>query len=160
MDKLSARGVFTQDKIQQLADQLESVRRDVLAGALAAKEIEVETDLQERVNIYLTLTPLDQLRSNEPLPAFTALLQDDNTNVDALGRRLSTYNRETLRQILLKRQDTMPEDVEPILNALESTRDRVLFDAQSLDERAKQRLAESQQRLGDYLKYRQIRVKP
>ena len=151
VDKLSARGVFTQEKIQQLADQLESIRRDVLAGALAAKEIEVETDLQERVNIYLTLTPLDQLRSND-LPAFTALLRDDNTNVDALGRRLSTYNRETLRQILLKRPDIMPEDVDAILNTLESTRDRVLFDAQSLDERAKQKLAESQQRLGDYLK--------
>jgi len=150
-DKLSARGVFTQDKIQQLADQLESIRRDVLAGALAAKEIEVETDLQERVNIYLTLTPLDQLRSND-LPAFTALLQDDNTEVDALGRRLSTYNRETLRQILLKRQDTMSEDVEPILNTLESTRDRVLFDAQSVDEQAKQKLTESQRRLEAYLK--------
>jgi hypothetical protein len=152
VDKLSARGVFTQDKIHQLADQLESIRRDVLAGALAAKEIEIETDLQERVNIYLTLTPMDQLRSNDVLPAFTALLQDDNTDADALARRLSVYNRETLRQILLKRQDTMPEDVEPILNALESTRDRVLFDAQSLDERAKQRLAESQQRLAAYLK--------
>ncbi|MBM0742022.1 MFS transporter [Phormidium sp. CLA17] len=152
VDKLVARGVFTQDKIQQLADQLEATRRDVLAGALAAKEIEVETDLQERVNIYLTLTPLDQLRSNEPLPAFTALLRDDNTSADALTTRLSTYNRETLRQILLKRQDTMPEDLEPILNALESTRDRVLFDAKSVDEQAKQKMAESQQRLESYLK--------
>ncbi len=151
VDKLSARGVFTQDKIQQLADQLESIRRDVFAGALAAKEIEVETDLQERVDRYLMLTPLDQLRSND-LPEFKALLQDDNTNVDALGRRLSTYNRETLRQILLKRQDTVPEDMESILNALESTRDRVLFDAQALDEQAKQKLAESQQRLESYLK--------
>ncbi|PZV17939.1 MAG: hypothetical protein DCF22_02745 [Leptolyngbya sp.] len=152
VDKLSARGVFTQDKIQQLADQLESIRRDVLAGALSAKEIEVETDLQERVNIYLTLTPVDQLRSDGVLPAFTALLQDDTTNADALARRLSVYNRETLRQTLLKRQDTVPEELEPILNTLESTRDRVLFDAQSLDEQAKQKLAESQQRLESYLK--------
>jgi hypothetical protein len=152
VDKLSARGVFTQDKIQQLADQLESIRRDVLAGALAAKEIEIDADLQERVNIYLTLTPFDQLRSNDVLPGFKALLQDNNINADALDRRLSTYNRETLRQILLKRQDSLPEDGESILNTLESTRDRVLFDAKSLDEQAKQKLAESQQRLESYLK--------
>jgi hypothetical protein len=152
VDRLSDRGVFTQSKIQQLADQLEAIRRDVLAGALAAKEIEVETDLQERVNIYLTLTPLDQLRSTEPLPGFKALLQDDTANVDALERRLSTYNRQTLRQVLLKRQDIVPEDVEQILNTLESTRDRVLFDAKSVDERAKQKLTEYQQRLESYLK--------
>ncbi len=152
VDLLSSRGVFTEAKIQQIADQLEAIRKDVFAGAVAAKEIEIEVDLKQRVEIYLTLTPKEQLFADDVLPAFRALLEDENTNYDALNRRLTVYNRATLREVLQRRSDVTPDEAEHILNALESTRDRVLFDAKSTNAQAQQKLTEFQQRLESHLR--------
>jgi nucleoid DNA-binding protein len=149
---LASRGLFTEAKIQQLADQLEAIRKDVLSGALAAKEIEIETDLKQRIEIYLTTTPKEQLLAGETLPAFKALLEDEDVNYEALSRRLMPYNRLTLKEVLLRRTDVTPIEAEEILNRLEATRDRVLFDAKSVDEQARQRLADFQGRLESYLR--------
>jgi nucleoid DNA-binding protein len=149
---LASRGVFTEAKIQQIADQLESIRRDVFAGAVTAREIEVEVDLKQRVEIYLTLTPKEQLVSEGTLPAFKALLEDEEADDVTLQRRLQPYHRGTLRAILLRRSDVTPTEAEIILNALEATRDRVLFESRSLNEQASQKLAEFQRRLESYLR--------
>lgn len=152
VDLLSSRGVLTEAKIQQVADQLEAIRQDVLQGALAAKEVEISTDLKQRVDIYLTLTPKEQLFSNDTLPAFKALLEDGEADFETLNTRLSSYDRNTLRSILASRTDISPEETESILNALDATRDRVLFDARSLDEQAKQKAVEFEQKLESYLR--------
>jgi len=152
VDALTARGVFTQAKIQQLADQLESIRQEVLATARTAKEREIELDLRERVEIYLTLTPIEQLYSDDTLPAFKSLIEDSDADYTTLQARLAPYNRDTLRQILSQRSEVTPAEAERILTALETTRDRTLAESQSLDEQAKQRLHDTQQRLESYLR--------
>ncbi|UIE40150.1 MFS transporter [Leptodesmis sichuanensis] len=152
VDVLSSRGVFTQSKIQQIADQLEAIRKDVLVGAQAAKELEIAADLQQRIKIYLTLTPPSQLHSSDTLPEFQALLSDEDADYDTLNQRLSVYDRSTLKNLLLQRTDMAPEEVESILDALERTRDRVLFDAKSLNEQISQRATDVQQRLENYLR--------
>jgi len=148
---LASRGVFTQARIQEISDQLEATRKDVLSGAETIKELEIADDLRQQIETYLTLTPKEQLYSNEVLPAFKALLSDDEANSETLASRLAIYDGATLRSYLNQRVDITPAEVEPILNVLEATRDRVLFDAKSLDEQAKQKLAEYQQRLTSYL---------
>lgn len=152
VELLSSRGVFTEAKIQQVADQLEVIRQDVIQGALAAKEVEITTDLRQRVDIYLTVTPKDQLFSSETLPAFKALLEDTEAEYDTLSQRLAAYDRNTLRGILLQRSDLTPDEAEGILNTLDRTRDRVLFDAQSLNEQAQQKAQEFKQKLESYLR--------
>lgn len=149
---LSSRGVFTETKIQQIADQLELIRKDVMEGALAAKEIETEADLKQRIEIYLTLTPKEQLISQDVLPAFRALLEDEEADYATLSRRLMPYNRDTLRGILMRRTDVEPGEIEAILNGLDRTRDRVLSDSQTVDEQAKQKLTEFQGRLESHLR--------
>lgn len=151
VDLLSSRGIFTQAKIQETADQLEAIRQDVLTGAQAAKEIEVTTDLKQQVDAYVTLTPKAQMYSNESLPDFKAILEDPEASYETLSSRLAAYDRASLRDVLLRRSDITPEEAEGILNALEATRDRVLFDAKSVDEQAKQKFSEYQQRLESYL---------
>lgn len=151
VDLLSSRGVFTEAKIQQLTDQFETIRQDVLQGALAAKEIEVTTDLQQRVEIYLTTTPKEQLFSNDVLPAFEALLSDEDASYDTLNTRLLAYDRNSLRGILSRRSDLASEETESILNALEATREQVLFEARTLNEQVQQKATEFKQRLETYL---------
>ncbi|MDX2228382.1 MAG: MFS transporter [Leptolyngbyaceae cyanobacterium bins.349] len=152
VELLSSRGVLTEAKINQVADQLEAIRKDVLQGALAAKDVEIITDLRQRVEIYLTVTPKEQLFSNDGLPAFKALLEDEEADYDTLNNRLATYDRNTLRGILMQRQDISPEEAETILNALETTRDRVLSDSRTLNEQAQQKATEFRGKLESYLR--------
>lgn len=152
VELLASRGVFTESKINQVADQLEAIRKDVLEGALTAKELEIATDLRQRVEIYLATTPKEQLFSNDVLPAYRALITDADADFDTLNTRLSNYDRETLRGLLQQRQDMTPEEAEQILNALATTRDRVLFDAKSMQEQAQQKALEFRQKLESYLR--------
>lgn len=154
VEQLAARGVFTQTRIQQLADALEAVRLEVMTAANAAKEREIALDLRERIGIYLTLTPREQLYTIEDgiLPAFRAILVDESADHNILQTRLAVYDRDTLRQILWQRQDVNPEEVEAIVNNLEATRDRVLSESQSLNDQNQQRLTQVQHKLEDYLR--------
>ncbi|MDX2240964.1 MAG: MFS transporter [Leptolyngbyaceae cyanobacterium bins.302] len=152
VELLSSRGVFTEAKIQQVADQLEVIRHDVMQGAVAAKEIEVTTDLRQRVEIYLTLTPKEQLFSSDILSAFKAILADEEASYDTLNERLLAYDRNTLRGILMQRADLSPEETESILNALETTRDQVLTESRTLNEQVQQKTGEFQQKLESYLR--------
>lgn len=152
VDVLSSRGLFTTAKIAQIADQLEIIRKDVLQGALVAKEVEITADLNQRLTTYLTVTPKEQLYANDVLTDFKSLLQDEEADYETLNVRLSTYDRETLRSLLARRSDLSPEEAEGILNTLDRTRDRVIFDAQSVNEQAKQKAGEFQQKLESYLR--------
>jgi nucleoid DNA-binding protein len=152
VEVLASRGVLTQAKIQAVADQAEAIRVDVLAGAMVAKELELAADLQHRIETYLARVPKEQLEI-EDIPAFRSLLQDDEAEYETLQSRLAAYHRAMLQQILMQRSDVMPEEYDRILNHLEANRDRVLFDAQSLNEKAKQTFADYQQRLSDYLRH-------
>ncbi len=149
---LASRGVFTQARIQEISEQLEAVRKDVLSGAETIKELEIAEDLRQRVEIYLTLTPKEQLyATDDVLPAFKTLLADEEASRETLQSRLLVYDRPTLQRHLNSRTDVTSTEAESILNGLETTRDRVLFDAKSIDEQAKQKLADYQQRLTSYL---------
>ena len=152
VELLSSRGVFTQARIQEIADQLEAVRQTVLQAATAEQEREIAADLHRRVNAYLIQTPKQELASNESMSAFQALLEDADAEVETLKLRLSAYSRPQLEQILMQRPDLTPTDRSAILDALERSRDKTLFEAQSIRDQAQQRYGEFQQKLQDYLR--------
>jgi hypothetical protein len=152
VEVLRSRGVFTQDKIQQIADQLDITRRQVLVEAQAVKERETTLDLRRRIENYLLYTPKQELYADR-FPTFKTLLEDADAGYETLHLRLVPYDQDALRQILLRRSDITPVEVESILPPLEATRDRVLFESQSLNEQTKQRLANTQQKLEDYLRH-------
>lgn len=152
VELLAARGVFTQTRIQEIADQLEAIRLDVLKAAQAEHEREIVADLEQRIRIYLSTTPKQQLIATDTLPAFAQIIQDDQTDFETLRNRLAIYSRPVLQQWLSQRQDLTLAEQEMILDTLERTRDQVLFQSQSLNEQAKQRYGELQQRLEAYLR--------
>jgi uncharacterized protein YfkK (UPF0435 family) len=151
VELLSSRGVFTPSRIEEIADQLERIRQEVIVAARAEKEREVTTDLRQRIEIYLTLTPKEQLFSNDTLPAFYAILHDADADYETTSLRLAPYSRDTLRQILMQRQDISPDEAEVILNALEATRNQALEESRSLDQQAKERLTTLRDRFANYL---------
>lgn len=152
VELLTSRGVFTQSRIQDIADQLESIRQEVLLAAQAEQEREIAQDLRQRIEIYLTLTPREQLLSTDMLPAFRALLEDEDADFATLQQRLAPYHRATLEHILTQRQDIAFSERDAILDALERTREQVLQESQTLTEQAKQRYTNFEQRLESYLR--------
>lgn len=152
-ERLASRGVFTQAKIHAIAEQLEAIRRDVLAGAQIAKEVETAADLNQRVEIYLNFTPKSLLLTSEAeVAGFRSLLEDPEADYSTLNERFATYNRSYLQQRLSRRNDISPEEYEPILTALETTRDRVLFESKSMDEQIRDKSKQAQMRIADYLR--------
>ncbi|NJO77812.1 MAG: MFS transporter [Cyanobacteria bacterium RM1_2_2] len=152
VERLTSRGVFTQTRIQAIADQLESIRQEVLTAAQARREQEIATDLQQRFGIYLMVTPKEQLVSEDTLPALKEILEDSDADAETLRQRLAPYNRLTLERALLKRQDIVPAEIPAILDSLERTREQVLFESHSLTEQTKERYQAFQQRLESYLR--------
>jgi hypothetical protein len=133
---LQNRGLLTQTEIQRIADRLEAVRLDVLTTVIAEEEIQIVQDLQRQVESYLLVTPKSELTTEGIHQNFKPLLESD-ADYETLSRRLSQFNRQELREILLQRNDIQPEEADKILDELEKQRDLVLVESKGLAEQAK-----------------------
>lgn len=138
VERLSSRGVFTQDAVQAIADRLEAIRWEVVSAAREAEEHHIALALRQQIETYLISTPKEQLFFDDILPDFKSILADETVDYPTLSQRLAPYDRETLRQILIQRlthlRNITYEELELILDALGTTRDRVLSESQSLAE--------------------------
>lgn len=152
VELLTSRGVFTQSRIQEIANQLEMVRQEVLLAAQADREQEIANDLRQRIEIYLVSTPKTELVTAGTLPAFKALLEDSEADPETLRQRFVPYGRVGLEQILQRRSDLTLSEMTAILDALERSRDQVVFESQSVSDQAKQRYTDFEQRLESYLR--------
>ena len=135
VERLTSRGVFTQDAIQDIADRLEAIRQEIVSAAHEAEEHHIALDLRQQIEAYLISTPKEQLFCDGILPAFKSILEDRAVDSKTLSQRLTPYNREALRQILIQRlthlRNITYEELELALDALGTTRDRVLSESQS-----------------------------
>ncbi|GAX36658.1 hypothetical protein [Nodularia sp. NIES-3585] len=134
---LQQRGLLTQEQIQGIADQLETVRQEVLILVSATEHREIAQDLQRRVDSYLLVTDKAELTPEGIEQNFKPLLEDSEADYETLSLRLSQFDRQGMREILLERNDIQVEEVDPILNELENQRDRVLVESQGLAEQAR-----------------------
>ena len=134
---LQQRGILTQDQIQQIADQLEGIRQDVLTTVIAVEAKEAAQDLQRRVESYLLVTSKADLNSQGIQQNFKPLLEDPEANHETLSLRLAQLDRESMRQVLLQRNDITPAESVAILDQLEQVPTQVLVESQGVAEQAK-----------------------
>jgi hypothetical protein len=134
---LQERGILTQEQIQRIADQLETVRQEVLVIVRDAEEREITQDLQGRIESYLLVSNIAELTPQGLEQHFKPLLADPQVDYETLSLRLSQLDRQEMREILLARNDIPTEEVNPILNELENQRHQVLVQSQGLAEQAK-----------------------
>ncbi len=150
---LQQRGIFTQDRINELANQLESVRQEVLAITWAAEDHEKSLDLQLRVESYLRSTPKEQLLTEATVNNdFKKILEDSEAEERRLSQRLSVFNRNTFIHMLAIRPDIAPHEAETIASYLDGNRDRVLVEAQDLQNRLKSETEALWTRVQDHLR--------
>ncbi len=134
---LQQRGILTQAQIASIADRLELIRTDVLTTVRAQEEREAIQDVQRAVESYLLVTSKSELTEEGIARTFKPLLEDSDASHETLSIRLAALDRESMRQVLLQRNDITAEEAETILNLLEQQRDRVLLESQNLAEQAR-----------------------
>ncbi|MBD1928473.1 MFS transporter [Trichocoleus sp. FACHB-90] len=134
---LQQRGVFTQDKINDIADQLEGIRQEVLVTVRAAEEEEKTQILRRRVEEYIQTAPTTELTAPGINDNFKGVLEDPDADHETLERRLALYDRYALMQLLRGRTDITEEQADQISANLEQSRDRVLIESQALQDRVK-----------------------
>jgi hypothetical protein len=134
---LQERGLLTQTEIQRIVDQLEIIRQDVLLEVTAAEEREIVLDLQRRVESYLLVTPKSDLTPEAIQQNFKPLLEDSDADYETLSRRLSQFDRQEMRDILLQRNDIQPYEADRILDELENQRDQALISSKGLADQAR-----------------------
>ncbi|MBD2041493.1 MFS transporter [Microcoleus sp. FACHB-672] len=149
---LSNRGVFTQGKIQELANELEAVRVSIIHEVATSEEREKTELLVQRVEDYVRFTTKENLTAAGIERDFPAVLEDSDASVEQLSERFKRLDRKAYVQMLIKRQDLNREEAEQILLQLEATRDRSLTNAQELAQQANAQLVEVRQNLESYLR--------
>lgn len=153
VEVLNRREGVNPDQINDIADELELIRREVLDNVRAAAEQERLQALRHQVETYLSAAPKEALNSDSIQQDFTALLADPDTTYETLGNRLLQFDRNTLMQMLLAgRQDLNPEETERILNDLEGARDRFLNQSQETWNQLQTQASEFRQQVESYLR--------
>jgi ElaB/YqjD/DUF883 family membrane-anchored ribosome-binding protein len=152
VDTLSQRSDLQPERIQEIAEQLDAIRSEVYENVKTADAESSAQALRSKVENYLKSTGKEELNPEAIEREFKLLLADPSAGVDALGSRLSQFDRDTLTKLLGERPDIDPDQVNGIIDRLESTRDRVLTEAKDLQEQAKNKSQELRHKVEEYLR--------
>lgn len=153
VEVLHRREGMNPDQINDIADELEVIRREVLDQVREAEEQEKSHELRHQVETYLKSASKEALNAEQIQQDFTALLADPDATYETLGNRLLQFDRDTLMQLLLAgRQDLSQEETEQILNELEGARDRFLNQSQETWNQLQAQATEFRQQVESYLR--------
>ncbi len=152
VETLSLRDDLKPERVQELSNHLEQIRQEVFATVQQSEAEGRSQNLRSRVENYLKSTGKEELNPDAIGHEFKMLLSDPEAGLDALGNRLSQFDRDTLVKLLQQRQDITPDETNQIVGQLETTRDRVLSEAKDLQEQAKAKAQELRGKVEDYLR--------
>ncbi len=151
---LGQRNDVNPEEANQIVGQLESTRDRVLSEA---KELQdrLQSEAQElrtKVETYLRNTNKEELNPDGIQRDLRTLLDDPQAGLGALKSRLSQFDRDTLVQLLSQRQDLSEEQINQVLDQVESVRDSVLQAPQKLAGKAKEQYEQTTTLIADYLR--------
>lgn len=151
-DILSSRGLMTQAELRNVTQRLDAIRKNLLREMRATEMALTQQELRQRVETYLKFTPKDELLSDMGDRAFEAILEDTVSDSDHPQQLLGQLDRGLLLLPLNNRDDISAGETEQILNRLEPIVHKVSADAEGLQQAAKVRLEQQQQKLEEYLR--------
>jgi hypothetical protein len=141
--------------IQDLADQFEVIRAEVMATAQTGATQQFQgkaQDLRQKVSDYLRDTNKEELNPEGIQRDLKMLFEDPEAGTSALSHRLSQFDRDTLVQLLSQRQDLSEEQVNQVLDQVESVRDTILQAPQKLAGKAQEQYEQTTQSIAEYLR--------
>lgn len=109
-------------------------------------------ELRHKVEEYLRNTQKEELNPEGIERDLKTLFDDPQAGLSALRSRLSQFDRDTLVQLLSQRQDLSEEQVNQVLDQVESTRDSILQAPQKVVGKAKEQYEQTTTAIADYLR--------
>ncbi len=110
------------------------------------------SELRQKVEDYLRNTNIEELNPEGIKREFKVLLSDPEAGISLLRDRLSQFDRDTLVKLLSQRQDLSEEQVNQILDQVESVRDNILQAPQKVAVKAKQQYEQTTSAIAEYLR--------
>ncbi|MEH2333810.1 MFS transporter [Nostoc sp.] len=149
---LKQREDISEARVQEISEQMESIRTEVLETVKQADTTEKSQNLRTRLEDYLRSTGKDELNPEGIERDLTKLLEDPEAGIEDLTQRFSEIDRDTLVKLLANREDISEEEANNIVGQFERTRDNVLGRAKELQEQAKAKADEVRQSVEEYLR--------
>jgi len=151
---LSQRQDLNNEELSEAIYQLDKTRDRVLSQGQESHNLlqGQAQELRQKVSDYLRDTHKEELNPEGIQRDFKMLFDDREAGANALRSRLSQFDRDTLVQLLSQRQDLSEEQVNQILDQVESVRDTVVQAPRKLAGKAKEQYEQTTQALADYLR--------
>ncbi len=151
---LSQRKDINVEESSHIVNQLEKTRDRVLSqGQESHHRLQGQAqELRQKVSDYLRDTHKEELNPEGIQRDFKTLFDDPEAGAHALRSRLSQFDRDTLVQLLSQRQDLSKEQVNQVLDQVESVRNTLVQAPQKLAGKAKEQYEQTTQALADYLR--------
>ncbi|MGH1393886.1 MAG: MFS transporter [Trichormus sp.] len=149
---LTQRGDLSEARVTEIAQQMESIRQEVLENVRQSEKVDTGHKVRFRIENYLRATGKEQLHPEAIQQDFTNLLTElDDQSID-FSTLLQGFDREAFVQILLQRQDFNAEEANNIVSQLEGICNDVSNQAREQQEQATTRVNQLWQRVEDYLR--------
>ncbi|MBW4541864.1 MAG: MFS transporter [Myxacorys chilensis ATA2-1-KO14] len=151
---LGQRQDMTPEEADRVVSQLEDVRDNVLhAPQIVVSKAKDQVDsVTSSIAEYLRNTNRDELNPEGIQRDLNVLLNDPKAGMYRFRSRLSQMDRETLVQLLAQRQDLSEEQVNRIIDDLQSSIRRLVRSPRRLAARTQQRVENFQSALDSYLR--------
>ncbi|MBH8553718.1 MFS transporter [Nostocaceae cyanobacterium CENA357] len=151
---LQQRQDINAEEANNIVGQIESARDQLLdrARELQAQATAKADELRQRVEDYLRNTNKDELNPESIKRELRILLEDPQVGIRLLRDRLSQFDRDTLVQLLNQRQDLSEEQINQVIDNLESVRDNILQAPQVVADRAKAQYEQTTTAIAQYLR--------
>ncbi|VXD14879.1 conserved membrane hypothetical protein [Planktothrix serta PCC 8927] len=149
---LRQRGVFTQARIKELADQLETIRLEVLRVTEEAIEQEMQLTVLGDVEHYVITTPANELTSEKILLNLKPLLEDHHASFEQLTQRLAPLNQRWFEIVLQKRGDLPADDILIVAANLDKAKASVLEESENRQAQIKANISEQWLQVKSYLR--------
>jgi hypothetical protein len=151
---LSQRQDLSEDEVNQILDQLEAVRDNILQTpqAIADKAREQYEQTTTAIADYLRNTNLEELNPEGIRSDLEKLLVDPREGFSAIRDRLSQFDRETLVTLVSQRGDLSEEQVERTIDQVQDAIRDIIKAPRRLANRTIQRVVDFEANLEDYLR--------
>ncbi len=151
---LSQRQDLSEDQVNRVLDRVEGVwsRVSHTPQQVAGKAKEQYDQVMSSIANYLRSTGREELNPEGIRRDLTTLLNHPNAGSYAIRARLSRMDRETLVKLLSQRRDLSEEQVNQIIDQVQSTINTVVKAPRRLAKRTQQQVHDFQSAIADYLR--------
>ena len=139
---LSQREDISQEEANKIADQIESVRNQIVEQVqMVQDKLQSAMDgIFAKIRDYLNSLDRPELNYEGIKRDFRKVFDDPQAGFDAIKERLGEFDRGTLVAVLSSRSDISETDAHRIVDQIEGARDSVLLRAERLQNEAKKRI--------------------